>query len=441
MTADGGSHLKAMMDTVMGLDPAPPRPVVMLSQYMYPERNSTGELLTSLATGLAASGFPVTAYCAQPTYFAGSTPVDRTLVYEGVVIHRLWTTRLGRARLVTRLVDALTFAVACAVRLTRLPRGAIVLTVTNPPFIPLIAALRRRFSRNSFVLLVHDVYPEAAVQLKSIGQGSVLHRVWRVIDHFTLRQADRIVVLGVDMGAVVASKMAPGHEQRIVVIPNWADDGIAPIPKEQSKTAQRYGLVDTFVVQYSGNVGLSQSLEVVLEAAVMLAADDVTFTVVGEGVNLLHLKALAESRDLRNVRFIARVPHELLADSLAACDVALVPLARGMEGLSVPSKYYSALASGRPILAVMDPHAEVARSVVDDDCGLVVPQWDASSIADSVRRLQSDPELLARLGRNARQAFERLYTRDRAISEYIAVLSSLNDAARDAPIKSGNRLS
>lgn len=424
----------------MGLDPTPPKPVVILSQYMYPERNSTGELLTSLATGLAAGGFAVTAYCAQPTYFAGSKPVNRTLVYKGVLIRRLWTTRLGRARLATRLVDALTFAVACAVRLMRLPRGAIVLTVTNPPFIPMIAALRRRFSRNAFVLLVHDVYPEAAVQLKSIDKRSVLVRVWRVLDRFTLLQADRVIVLGVDMRAVLASKMVPGHAERIVVIPNWADDGIAPIPKERSQTAQRNGLIDTFVVQYSGNVGLSQSLDVVLEAAEMLAAEDVTFTVVGEGVNLVHLKAAVEYRGLHNVRFIARVPHELLADSLAACDVALVPLARGMEGLSVPSKYYSSLASGRPILAVMDPHAEVARSVVDCDCGLVVPQWDASSVADAVRRLQRDPDLLARLGRNARQAFERLYTRDRAISEYVVVLSSLNDAARDRQIKSGKRL-
>src|SRR5258708_17895059 len=137
----------AMMDTIMGLDPAPPKPLVILSQYMYPERNSTGELLTSLATGLADGGFAVTAYCAQPTYFAGSTPVDRTLVYKGIRIRRLWTTRLGRARLATRLVDALTFAVACAVRLMRLPLGAIALTASYPQFIPIYAATRYRLQR------------------------------------------------------------------------------------------------------------------------------------------------------------------------------------------------------------------------------------------------------------------------------------------------------
>jgi glycosyltransferase involved in cell wall biosynthesis len=407
--------------------PGPHRPVVILSQYMYPERNSTGELMTSLATGLAANGFAVTTYCAQPTYFRGSETVSSKLEYEGVQIRRLWATRLGRARVATRLIDAVTFAISVGIRLLKLPQGATILAVTNPPFLPVIAAVRRRLWRREFVLLVHDVYPEIAVQLRTVRQAGAVYRLWRRLDRFTLRQADTIIVLGEDMRAIVANKLDASRRGRIVVIQNWADGNrILPIPKDRSEEARRHDLVGTFVVQYSGNVGLSQGLEVLLDAAGQLRGDDVTFTIVGEGANLRQLQASAAARDIPNVRFMKRAREESLGDSLAACDVALVPLARGIEGLSVPSKYYSALASGRPILAIMNARAEVACSVLANECGLVVEPSDASGLAAAIRQLRGDPELRSRLGRNSRSAFERLYTRDRALSKYIAVLTGLH---------------
>lgn len=400
---------------------------MIVSQYMFPERNATGELLTSLGTGLVANGFAVTAYCAQPTYYVNSKPVERKLNYEGVNIQRVWTTRFGRARWASRLADAVTFAISVAFWLLRLPRGAIVLSVTNPPFVPVMAAIQRLGSRTRFVLLVHDVFPEAAVQLGAVRPRGPIHRLLKLVDRLTLMQADSIVALGEDMQAILRAKLPSSRHDRVVVIPNWADGtSIVPTLKSRSRVAQRDRLLDTFVVQYSGNIGMSQGLEIVLKAAQQLQGDNVTFTIIGEGVSLQRFKGAVAARSLNNIRFFPRVPNEDLADSLAACDVALVPLAQGMEGLSVPSKYYAALASGRPVLAVMDQNAEVARSVLENDCGLVVAPSDDSGLVEAVRRLRNDADLRGRMGRNARLALERRYTRERALSDYTTVLRNLD---------------
>lgn len=400
--------------------------VVILSQYIYPESNSTGELMTSLATGLVENGFQVTAYSAQPTYFGGSRPVPRRLTYLGVRINRMRNTRFGRARFFGRVTDALTFAAATGLRLLRLDGTATLLSVTNPPFLPVLAALHRKFRRGAFVLLIHDVYPEAAVQLHRIRRSGVLHRAWSRIDRFTLSQADRIVVLGEDMRRVVAAKLSPGSESRLVVIPNWADgDRIAPMEKTASLTAKTYGLLDSFVVQYSGNVGLSQDLGTVLNAAWHLRGERITFTIVGEGVALPSLKAAVADRSLSNVRFLPRASDQQLSDSLAACDASLIPLARGMEGLSVPSKYYSILASGRPVIAVMDERAEVAQSVIRDGCGVTVPPGDAKQLAAAVLKLKGESTLCGDLGRNAREAFDRRYGRERSVRAYADLLSGI----------------
>jgi glycosyltransferase involved in cell wall biosynthesis len=425
-------------------DRASSKHVLILSQYMYPEQNSTGGLLTSLAVGLAEQGFNVTAYSAQPTYYERGEEVSRHLVYKGVRIERMRNTRFGRSRLILRAIDGLTFALSTAVRLLRSPAHWIVFAVTNPPFLPVIAAIRRRFGNGQFFLLVHDVYPEAAVQLKTIRAGGLIHRTWMRVDRFTLSQADRVIVLGEDMREVLARKLPSNQQDKVVVIQNWADgDAVVPKDKTSSVNARQNALVEPFVVQYSGNVGLSQGLEVVLDAADLLRGEDVVFTIVGQGVVLARLKAAAAERGLSSIRFLSRAPDAELADSLAACDAALVPLSAGMEGLSVPSKYYVVLASGRPVLAMMNVGSEVARSVVENDCGIVVGPGDADGLRRAILRLKADRALLSRLGQNARRAFEQRYTRRRALEEYSSLLEGPSSTARaykSIPDRTGSAL-
>jgi glycosyltransferase involved in cell wall biosynthesis len=397
--------------------------VIVLSQFMFPESNATGHLLTTLAVGLVRKGVTAKAYCARPSYY-GPSDVPRILDHQGVVIRRLWSTQFGRVGMLGRITDAVTFLASAMVQMLRFPRHSVILVVTNPPLLPLVGALRKLVFGNPFVVVVHDVYPEIAVRLGALKSNGIGHRLLKVCDSLTLAHADAVVVLGRDMRDELARKMRSRHSERVHVIPNWADSKqISPMPKQTSSIIQREGLADKFVVQYSGNLGWAQGIEILLEAACLLRDENVTFMLVGEGQELPRLKSLATTRHLINVVFLPRAEWSTLSDSLAACDVAVVPLRQGVEGLSVPSKYYGVLASARPVIAIMPSTAEVARSVTENRCGLVSPPGDPNALAAAIRTLKSNPALALEFGRNARIAFDALYTSEHGIAAYYALLS------------------
>jgi glycosyltransferase involved in cell wall biosynthesis len=183
-----------------------------------------------------------------------------------------------------------------------------------------------------------------------------------------------------------------------------------------------------FVVQYSGNIGLTQRLDVLLRAAAILRNEPVLFTVVGTGAALAELKELASRGGLDQVLFQRRVDESELADSLAACDASLVSLDGRLLGCSVPSKFYGILASGRPVLAAVPALSEVALAVREHDCGIVVTPGDAQALVDAINSLRVSQSLCSRLGQNARRAFEENYTRERAARQYFDVVSGLAGA-------------
>jgi glycosyltransferase involved in cell wall biosynthesis len=245
-----------------------------------------------------------------------------------------------------------------------------------------------------------------------------------------LAQADAIVVIGRDMREKIERKLPAGHQNRVQLIPNWADSAlIKPRLKAGTVMASRdHRFQQNFVVQYSGNIGLTQRLDVLLRAAAILRNEPVLFTVVGTGAALAELKELASRGGLDQVLFQRRVDESELADSLAACDASLVSLDGRLLGCSVPSKFYGILASGRPVLAAVPALSEVALAVREHDCGIVVTPGDAQALVDAINSLRVSQSLCSRLGQNARRAFEENYTRERAARQYFDVVSGLAGA-------------
>lgn len=415
--------------------------VAILSQFIHPEDNATGQLMTALGVGLVQRGAKVTAYAAQPNYFSGAKRTPLRINHEGMRVVRVWSTHFGRRRILGRALDGITFTAAVLFRVLRsVPTGATIVVTTTPPSLPVIGALVKSLKRIRFIFIVHDVYPEIAIKLGAIRPGSMVHAIARVIDRFTLLRADSIIVLGADMYEVVCSKLPRTRHNRVVVIPNWAEDSIKPVAKTETRRAQRSKWLGRFVVQYSGNVGQFQGLEAVVGAAAMVRGSNVLIAIVGEGVALSRFRAMAEQLKVDDhLVFLPRVLPADLNDSLGACDMALVSLAEWATGLSVPSKYYAALASGRGVIALMSAEAEVARSVVANNCGIVVPPASPHKLADTILALSRDPGLVSALGRRARQTYESHHRRDLAVTAYGSVIlnryGGFGDATRTKDIK------
>jgi glycosyltransferase involved in cell wall biosynthesis len=169
---------------------------------------------------------------------------------------------------------------------------------------------------------------------------------------------------------------------------------------------------------HSGNVGLSQNLEVLIEAADRLRSKDrLTIAIVGDGSKRRTLEAMAAARGLTNVRFYPYQPKVLLHDSFASADAFVVSLKRGLEGFIVPSKVYGILAAGRPYIAATDPSAEPAAIVRDGGCGLVAAPGDPAALADAIMTLYDDPTTTREMGSRARRV-ARQFDRRSAVRAY-----------------------
>ena len=387
--------------------------VLILSQYFYPELISTGQILTELAEDLVARGCSVSAIAGQPTYY-DRWCVENEIVHRGIRILRVGNTQWDKNRVAGKIANSVTFFGGALRRALSLSRGTIILAVTNPPFLPVGAYLISLLGRGKYICLIHDVYPDIAVRLGYIRAGGVLERLWSWVNRVMWGRAEAIVVLGRDMEETIRAKLPPSERGKIVFIPNWSDgESIVPLCKEDNPFLLEAGLdPSTFIVQYSGNMGLFHDMETIVRGAALLKDLPVRFLFIGGGGKREATEAMAKSLGLENVLFLPYQPKEKLRFSLSCSDVSLVCLEKGAEGLAVPCKYYGILASGRPVIALMDERAEIARSVRETGCGYVIQQGDAERLAESIRFLFRNPEVRAEMGRRARETLEKEYSRE-----------------------------
>jgi len=261
-----------------------------------------------------------------------------------------------------------------------------------------------------------------------LGKGGVFRGLWEKMNRKMMGGAAAVIVLGRDMEEKVRAKLDQSEWGKIRVIPNWSDeDAIRPVEKVENPFLREIGLSpSTFIVQYSGNMGLSHGMETIIEAANQLQDIPVRFLFIGGGGKRQRIEKMATDLRLGNVQFLPYQPKENLRYSLACSDVSLVCLEEGVEGLSVPSKYYGILASGRPVIALMADDSEVAMSVRESECGFIVPPGAPDELAGKIRFLFDHPETAREMGKKARESLERNYSRRIAAGKYIDLLREIS---------------
>jgi colanic acid biosynthesis glycosyl transferase WcaI len=405
--------------------------VIILNQFFYPDHSAGSQFMTDLAESLVGQGVEVTALSGRGRYNGGGRLPPRE-IYKGVRVERAWATSLGKGNLIKRLSDYLTFYLCATWKLARLPRHDIVMALTTPPFIAFAALVIGRLRGMRVVALVQDVYPDVAVSLGALNGRNPATRLLDWLNRYTLRNSDRVIVVGECMRERLLAKVGAQFAPRFRVIHYWADGReISPLNGEKNFFAEQLDAAGKFVLLFSGNVGRINEFDTVLDAALALRdRSDILFLFVGDGVKKASVEKFKERHDLSNIRLLPYQPRETLRYSLAAADAALVTLAEGLAGLSVPSKTYACLAAGLPILFVGDAQSSIARIVAENACGEVVRPGDHLHLARVLRDWAADKAKVAALGRAARATFERDFERARAVSAYMETFAEcMGDSA------------
>ena len=406
--------------------------VLLLNQFFPPDTAATGQLLADVAQGLARAGHEVHVVASAGSYGGGRVHVDGTGLGEGIRVHRVGATARGRVRAFDRLVDWGSYYALATARSLRLGRFDACLALTTPPFIGAAGVLLKRLRGTRLVLWSMDMWPDVAEALGTIRPDARVARALRRSATAIYRNADCIVSLGTAMDARLRDYGVP--PQRIRTVHNWVPaESVKPVAREEAGLPGLGPLAGSFVVMYSGNMGMAHEFDTILDAAGLLQADPaVRFAFVGGGRRRAEVEEGVARRGLRNVAFLESMPLRDLAGLLAAADVHLVSMRDEVTGLLVPSKIYGILAAGRPALFVGPARCEVADLIEASESGARFRPGDARGLAHRIASLVHDRDEARKLGRAGRAYYERFLGRDRSVAAIVAAVTGA-----DAPAEAG----
>lgn len=394
--------------------------VCYFNRSYWPDTGATGQLLTELAEDLVSRhGMQVTVVAGYPPSVPGRLAKEE--VRNGVRIVRARGTTFSQRAFAGRAANYVSYFLSALWIAVRLPKQDVTVALTDPPIIGLAALAAR--PRRGMVFYCQDIFPQVAGLLEDFQSDGVNYVLER-LNRYLVRQAKRIVSLGDTMSArLIEGKGA--DPAKITVIHNWADTTAIEPSTKDNDFARAHGLAQRFVVLHAGNIGLSQNLDVVLDAAAILKPrTDIVILFIGDGNRRAALERDARARGLDNVRFLPYQPRESLRWTYATSDACLVSLRPGLAGYIVPSKIYPILAAGRPYIAAVETATEVAALTDRHRCGVIVTPGDATALAAAIGKLAGDPGEREAMGRRARTAAE-LFSRDRQVAAHAEILQRL----------------
>jgi glycosyltransferase involved in cell wall biosynthesis len=394
--------------------------LLVLNQYYWPGKEATANLLTELCEALALEY--------DVHVVTGASP-DRPHREErnGVNIVRVHSTAYDRTRISRRALNYVTYILGAVREGLAVPRPDVVMCMTDPPFIGAIADVVARRFRAPVLVSTQDVFPEIAVKLGRLKNPAVV-TVLRLLVNFSLRHADRVVVIGDTMKERVVAKGV--RTDRIRVISNWGDASTVTPQARDNRWARKHDLVDKFVVMHFGNVGHAQDLDTLIRSTTFLRdLDDLVVPIIGVGARLEELTELAETLEADQVRFLPWQAYENRSLPISSAHVHVVGLARGLAGYIVPSRMWGVLAAGRPVIAAAEDESETAAVVRETGCGLVVPPGEPLRLAEAIRACHDGEHDLEEMGRRARAYAEAETDRRIAVARYRDVLEEVRAGA------------
>lgn len=399
---------------------------IFINRYFSPDHSATSQLLSDLAFDLASRGQDIHVITSGQLYTNPQASLLSEEVISGVKVHRVRTSRFGRARFWGRMLDYLTFYLGATWRLFRSIRpGDVVVAKTDPPMMSVCAAWAAKMKQGVLVNWVQDLFPEVAISLDVAGMRFFAPMLKRLRNR-SLQQGRTNVVLGRLMAQHLRDEGV--SFDRITVIENWADgDVIQPVPKEDNPLLREWGLEGKFVLGYSGNMGHVHEFKTMIDAAERLKDEvQIAFVFIGDGIVRPWLEAEVVERGLTNVQFRPYQPTDRLRWSLSVPDVHFISLRPTLEGLIVPSKFYGIAAAGRPVIHIGDPDGEIARILEREQCGWSFCIGEVVPLADCILSLSQHRLEGAEAGLRARQAFDRQYARVHALQTWRTLLESVS---------------
>lgn len=360
----------------------------IISEYYYPIVTSTGYYITEIAESLATKRNNIHVVCTNARYNErDKIVVPRNEIRNGVHIHRVLTGSINKNNLLSRTFRLFLSSVRLFFKiLFNVNKTDKILVVTNPAFIIVLMPIIRMLKGVKYKILVHDIFPENLSAIKKINQNSAIYSFVKKVFNSSYAKAQTCIAIGRDMKFVLEKKL--NGKSEIIIIPNWADtNDVFPLRKNETELIKKTGLLNKFVFQFAGNLGMAQGLDNLIEAINMVKNNSIHFLFVGAGAYESVLRDYISLHNLKNVTMVGFMERKFQNDFLNACDVGIVTLNNEMYGLGVPSKSYNIMAAGKPILIIADENSEISLCVSEFEIGWQIAPDNPEKLAEMFEKI------------------------------------------------------
>lgn len=326
------------------------------------------------------------------------------------------------------LLRAFRYVLTCCKQLyygLRIPKVDALFLASTPPIQGAIGAIIRKCRKTTFVYNLQDIFPDSLVGTGLTKKGSLFWKIGRVIENFTYKHADKIIVISEDFKKNIMAKGVP--DEKIVVVYNWVDqNAIKPVEDNDNPLYEEFAISkDTFRVVYAGNLGNAQNLDIVIEAAEKLKDNDkIEFFIFGKGGLEDDIRASIEKKGLKNVHLLPLQPYERVSYVYGLGNLCLVSCKAGLGGSAFPSKTWSILSAGRPVIASFD-EGELKHIIESNDMGVFTKAMDVDNFVQTILELSFNPTRCKEMGENGRKFILNNLTKEVGVAKYIDIIKEV----------------
>ena len=410
--------------------------LLILTPYCYPEQTSSSYLGKNRNEVFAKNGIDMVVYTPTPSrgvaenirkeykrpehkrelyldghrvvnrfamYGEGKNPLIKTLRYAMIAVNHLWFALFASD---SRKCTAMFIS-------------------STPPTQGALAALVKKMRHMPLIYNLQDIFPDSLVAAGMTRKGSILWKIGRVIENFTYKNADKIIVISEDFKKNIMAKGVP--EEKIVVIYNWVDENaVVPVAKADNPLYEEFGISrDKFHVVYAGNLGNAQNIDVIIDTAVKLRSrEDIEFVIFGSGGSETEIKNRISNEGVQNVKMFPLQPADMVSFVYSLGDLCVVSCKAGFGGSAMPSKTWSILSTGRPVLANFD-EGELKQLLEANNCGIFTKAGDAEGMAKAIVEACKHRERCDEMGRNGREFVLNNLTKEVGTQKYVDVIKSV----------------
>ena len=409
--------------------------LLVYAHYFYPDVASTGQILAELTEGMIDT-FDITVICVVPSYsgvIEEKYKTKRIYIedYKGIKLVRVRVPEFTKSNKVSRIKNLLAYFFNSIIATLKIEKQDYIYTISQPPILGgVLGVFGKWIKGGKLIYNIQDFNPEQTIAV-GYAKNKLLLNTVMAVDKFSCKNSDKVIVVGRDMQETLKNRFNNKKVPSNVFINNWINEKeIYPLEQNHPKIVafkEKYNLQDKFIIMYSGNIGLYYDLENIIKViGEFKDREDVVFAFIGDGTVKSKIEEYVTDNKLNNVTFIPYQDKADLIYSLNAADIHWVVNAKGIKGVSVPSKLYGVMAAGKPVLGVLDEGSEARLIVEECNCGVCIEPGNYKEISRNIEYILNNKELIRSLGENGRKYLEVNLTKDVSINKYKDTILSLD---------------